>query len=160
MYFKLTKQEIRWTNIANDIIAKLVKICDPPTFDIDISVNREYSTAKSLLLLLNRTGIHDIAEFDELIKNASKWGDKLIEKVFLDLLESLLLENDFGSAQYWFSPYHIMILLVLYAKKDMIMENPDKLDGLLIPIDKEKLLKIIKCDLEWKAFDQNIRKSI
>lgn len=147
MYFKLTKQEIKWTNIANEIITQLVKTCDPPSYQINISVNCEYSTAKSLFLLLQRTGISNIIELDELLKNASKWGNKLIEKVYMAILENLLHEHDFGSAEYWFSPYHIMIIFVSYAKRDIILGNPAILDDLLIPFDRKMLLKIIQEDL-------------
>jgi hypothetical protein len=144
MYFKLTKQEVRWTNIGNEIITRLVKTCEPPTLQINISVTREFSTAKSLLSLLQRTGVSDIKEFDELLKDASKWGNKLIEKLYIAFLEGLLNRMDFGSAEYYFSPYHIMMVFVLYAKKDIVEKNPAIMKNLLIPFDRNMLLKIIK----------------
>lgn len=66
-------------------------------------------------------------------------------------IEDLLSQQDFGSAVFWFSPFHIMILFVIYAKKYIILDNPAILEDLLIPFDRKMLLQIVKEDLSAQS---------
>ena len=143
MYLNLTRQDVKWTIISNEIINNLIKKCNAPECSFDISVTREYRGSINLLKLLDCLGIKYLGELDEILISASYSGRTIIEKVFLEFIECHLIKGGPVNCSYWFSTYDIIMLLVLDSRSHCIRENPELLKDLTIAFGMDFVMKII-----------------
>jgi hypothetical protein len=146
MYLNLTHQDVKWTNISNEIIYNLIEKCNIPECTFDIGVTRVYRGSKDLLKLLNRLDIKYIGGLDEILQNASFSGRNLIEKVFIEFIERDLrdlVEGGPFSCTYWFSTYDIIMLLVLDSRSHRIRENPGLIKDLTIAFGMDLVMKVL-----------------
>jgi hypothetical protein len=140
-YFKLTKQDIKWASIANHIISQLVEYCTRPMLTFYISVDDFQYDAKRLLDNLLLLKVNYIYELDEILQSAIYWGEVAIRGIFIEVFEDFLRDRTTGTFDYSYSPYDIIALIVLYARRYMFNENPEILEDISIPFDRAMILK-------------------
>lgn len=150
-YLNITKVDIYWMEISNKILSDLISMCIPKTtisLVVSAYVEKEYEKSQSILCAANITGIKNIYELDAVIQNASSFGERLLKGIYTNYLEDELKGFHFGTSVRWFNSYDNLAVLILYAKKDVFREHPDRLDkikcidyalisGLKLIIDKE-----------------------
>ncbi len=131
-YFSFTKQDERWMYISHRVIQDIL---DSYETDKNIVVHFEisktsynYKNIANLEKLLNKLGIRYLGDFDEILKEAEKFGKYELRKIYKTFLDNYIDFTKDGSYSYWMDPYSNISFLVCCSKADLIKENPSILD--------------------------------
>jgi hypothetical protein len=153
-YLNITNVDIQWMDIANSILSDLIAISIPKTvmpIKINSYVEKTFEHSQSILCAANITGVKDLYELDDVIKSASSFGEIVLKKIYKIHLNNLLKGFSFGTSERWFNSYDNLAVLILYAKRDVFREHPDRLDKIKC-IDAELMSGLIQIiDEEFTA---------
>ena len=111
IYLDSTKSDIEWMRMAENVGYKPI-----PFPDEEVVLSKVFSrTLGTLLGILHSTGITTMARLDAILEDASKWG--------MDILTRFLeISSQEGYSPYA-NPYLVLIVLVLYARKEYVDHN-------------------------------------
>ena len=116
VYLNFTKQHLKWMKIAEEVGYESPEDMLDTSELCEIYFNQLKSDKRKLLKILYLTGIKTVLELDEILKDANKWG-----KVILARIETLYSHE--GPEILFASPYDVISLLVLYARKNVVDEK-------------------------------------
>ena len=116
VYLDSTKQHLKWMKIAEEVSYESPEDMLDTSELLEIYFNQLMSDKRKLLKILYLTGIKTVLELDEILKDANKWG-----KVILTRIETLYSHE--GPGILFASPYDVISLLVLYARRGVVDEK-------------------------------------
>ena len=133
VYLNFTKQHLKWMKIAEEVGYESPEDMLDTSELREIYFNQLNSDKRKLLKILYLTGIKTVLELDKILKDANKWG-----KVILARIETLYSHE--GPGILFASPYDVISLLVLYARRGVVDEKivkQTKFDDVLQNVIKE-----------------------
>lgn len=158
-YFKLTYQDQEWMKFSNKIIHDILlsksQRSDLKSLDhacnVSVYVAKSYQDLRyraNFLSIMSRLGIKNLEELDIILKDAAKWGESVLKAVYDYYIEKFVIEKikkGMIACDIQLDPYRNIAILVLYGKRDALIQNPKILEDMLIfPEIKEAIREVIK----------------
>ena len=78
------------------------------------------------------------------MKDASNWGEDIINTLFNEVFEQFLSGATTGSFDYLYNSYDIIAFIALYSRKHRVIDDPKILEDFRLGFDKKMILKIIR----------------
>jgi len=124
-YLKLTNIDMKWMNISNQIISRLIHDSIPSHITMYVDVTKDVGTGRSIICVAYLTGIRTIIELDKVLNDAEIFGPTILLQVYSGYLERVLYEISYGSVGRYFNSYDNLAILILYAKREILKSQPD-----------------------------------